>query len=122
MDDLIIRPTDKSMAVDITYGIFNFTGRSILTDPKVFFEPITLWVTKYLRSPAEETVVNIKLEYIDTSSTQSLYQILRQLNSVRKKGLVFMINWYIEVDDPEMKELGELIEQRLGVEFHYISY
>ncbi len=122
MDDLIIRPTDKSMAVDITYGILNFTGRSILTDPKVFFEPITHWVTKYLRSPAEETVVNIKLEYIDTSSTQSLYQILRQLNSVRKKGLVFMVNWYIEVDDPEMKELGELIEQRLGVEFHYISY
>jgi hypothetical protein len=122
MDDLIIRPTDKSMAVDITYGILNFTGRSILTDPKVFFEPITQWVTKYLRNPAEETVVNIKLEYIDTSSTQSLYQILRQLNSVRKKGLAFVVNWYIEMDDPEMKELGELIEQRLGVEFRYVSY
>ena len=122
MDDLIIRPSDKSMAVDISYGILNFTGRSILTDPKVFFDPINAWVSKYLKSPAEETVVNIKLEYIDTSSTQSLYQILRQLNSVRKKGLVFMVNWYIEEDDPEMKELGELIEQRLGVEFHYINY
>ena len=122
MDDLIIRPTDKSMAVDISYGILNFTGRSILTDPKVFFDPISSWVSKYLKNPADETVVNIKLEYIDTSSTQSLYQMLRQLNSVRKKGLVFMVNWYIEEDDPEMKELGELIEQRLGVEFHYILY
>jgi len=118
MDDLIIRPTDKSMAVDISYGILNFTGRSILTDPKIFFDPISAWVSKYLRNPADETVVNIKLEYIDTSSTQSLYQLLRQLNSVRKKGQVFMLNWYIEEDDPEMKELGELIEQRLGVEFH----
>lgn len=122
MDDLIIRPTDKSMAVDISYGILNFTGRSILTDPKIFFDPINSWVGKYLKNPADETVVNIKLEYIDTSSTQSLYQMLRQLNSVRKKGLVFMVNWYIEEDDPEMKELGELIEQRLGVEFHYILY
>lgn len=122
MDDLIIRPTDKSMAVDISYGILNFTGRSILTDPKIFFDPISNWVVKYLRDPADETVVNIKLEYIDTSSTQSLYQVLRQLNSVRKKGFVFMVNWYIEEDDPEMKELGELIEQRLGVEFHYINY
>lgn len=122
MDDLIIRSTDKSMAVDISYGILSFTGRSILTDPKIFFEPITNWVSKYLREPASETVVNIKLEYIDTSSTQSLYQMLRQLNSVRKKGMVFMVNWYIEDDDPEMKELGELIEQRLGVEFHYITY
>ena len=122
MDDLIIRPTDKSMAVDISYGILNFTGRSILTDPKIFLDPINTWVGKYLKNPADETVVNIKLEYIDTSSTQSLYQMLRQLNSVRKKGLVFMVNWYIEEDDPEMKELGELIEQRLGVEFHYILY
>lgn len=122
MDDLIIKPTDKSLAVDISYGIMNFTGRSILTDPKVFFEPITTWVNKYLRNPAEETVVNIKLEYIDTASTQSLYQILRLLNGLRKKGLVFMVNWYIEDEDPEMKELGEMIEQRLGVEFQYLTY
>ena len=122
MDDLIIKPTDKSLAVDISYGILNFTGRSILTDPKVFFEPVVNWVGKYLMDPAAETVTNIKLEYIDTASTQVLYQILRQLNSVRKKGLVFMVNWYIEDTDPEMKELGEMIEQRLGIEFQYITY
>ncbi|MCK4750633.1 MAG: DUF1987 domain-containing protein [Bacteroidales bacterium] len=122
MDDLIIKPTDKSLAVDISYGILNFTGRSILTDPKIFFDPINAWVVKYLKDPAEETVINIKLEYIDTASTQSLYQILRLLNSVRKKGLVVMLNWYIEDEDPEMKELGEMIEQRLGIEFQYIPY
>ena len=122
MDDLIINPSDKSLAVDITYGIMNFTGRSILTDPKVFFDPITIWVNKYLKSPADETVINIKLEYIDTASTQSLYSILRQINTVRKKGLVLMVNWYIEDEDPEMKELGEMIEQRLGIEFQYIPY
>jgi hypothetical protein len=122
MDNLNIKPTDKSLGVEISYGILNFTGRSLLTDPKVFFEPVNNWVTKYLRNPAEETLVNIKLEYIDTASTQALYQILRQLNNVRKKGLVFKVNWHIEDEDPEMKELGEMIEQRLGVEFQYISY
>jgi hypothetical protein len=122
MEDVIIKATDKSLAVDISYGILNFTGRSILTDPKLFFEPVNTWVGKYLRNPAEETVVNIKLEYIDTASTQALYQILRQLNTVRKKGLVFMVNWQVEDEDPEMKELGEMIEQRLGIEFHYSIY
>jgi len=122
MDDLIIKPTDKSLAVDISYGIFNFKGRSILTDPKVFFEPVNNWVNRYLKQPAEETVVNVQLDYIDTASTQSLYQILRQLNTVRKKGLVMMVNWYIEDEDPEMKELGEMVEQRLGMEFQYIHY
>ena len=121
MEDLIIKPTEKSMAVDISYGILNFKGRSILTDPKVFFEPINVWVGKYLKKPADETVINVKLEYIDTASTQALYQILRQLNGVRKKGMVLMVNWYIEDEDPEMKELGEMIEQRLGVEFQYIA-
>ena len=122
MDDLIIKPTDKSLSVDISYGIMNFTGRSILTDPKIFFDPVTVWVNKYMKKPAEETVINVKLEYIDTASTQALYQILRLINKVRKKGLVLMVNWYIEDEDPEMKELGEMIEQRLGIEFQYILY
>lgn len=122
MDDLIIKPTEKTLAVDISYGILNFTGRSILTDPKQFFEPVDNWVTRYLRQPAEETVVNVKLEYIDTASTQALYQTLRQLNSLRKKGLVLMVNWYIEDEDPEMKELGEMVEQRLGIDFQFIPY
>lgn len=122
MKDLIIKPTDKSLAVDISYGILNFTGRSILTDPKLFFDPISNWVSKYIKSPADETVVIIKLEYIDTASTQSLYQILRLLKSVNKKGLVLIVNWYVEDEDPEMKELGEMIEQRMGVEFQYITY
>ncbi|PID91758.1 MAG: hypothetical protein CSA96_06675 [Bacteroidetes bacterium] len=122
MEDLLIKATDKAMGVDLSYGILNFTGRSILTDPKVFFEPVNAWVTKYLKKPAEETVVNVKLEYIDTASTQALYQMLRQLNGLRKKGLVLMVNWHIEDDDPEMKELGEMIEQRLGLEFQFISF
>ena len=122
MDDLIIEATDKSLHVDISYGILSFTGRSILTDPKIFFDPINNWVNRYLKDPADETVFNIKLEYIDTASTQSLYQILRQLKSVEKRGLVMMVNWYVEDEDPEMKELGEMIEQRLGLNFQFISY
>jgi hypothetical protein len=122
MDDLIIKPTDKSLGVDISSGTLNFTGRSILTDPRIFFDPVTKWVSNYLKDPAGETVVNIKLEYIDTASTQSLYQILRQLNSIRKTGYILMINWFIEDADPEMRELGEMIEQRLGIEFRFISY
>ena len=122
MDELIINPTEKSLAVDISYGILNFEGRSILTDPKQFFEPINTWVTRYMKQPAEETVVNVKLDYIDTASTQALYQILRQLNTIRKKGLVLMVNWYIEDEDPEMKEMGEMVEKRLGIEFQFIPY
>lgn len=122
MEDLIISPTDKSLAVDLSNGILNFTGRSILTDPKLFFEPILNWVNKYIRNPADKTVVNIKLEYIDTASTQALYQTLRQINEVRSKNLVLVVNWHIEDADPEMMELGEMIEQRLGVEFNFIPY
>ena len=122
MDDLIIEATDKSLHVDISYGIFSFTGRSILTDPKIFFDPINNWVSRYLNNPAEETVINIKLEYIDTASTQSLYQIIRQLKAIEKKGMVLMVNWYVEDEDPEMKELGEMIEQRLGLHFEFIVY
>lgn len=122
MENLIIKPTEKSLAVEISYGSLHFTGRSILTDPKTFFDPINDWVTRYLKKPAEETEVHIKLEYIDTASTQSLYQILRNLIELVKKGMALKVIWYIEDEDPEMRELGEMIEQRLGIEFQYITY
>ncbi len=122
MNDLIIEPKDKSPGIDLSNGILLFHGRSIINDPKVFYDPVISWVKKYLGSPAEITVVTIKLEYIDSPSSIILFQIFKMLEKIKKTDMILMINWYYAYGDIEMLELGEIMQGRLEVEFDFYEF
>ncbi len=122
MEDLHLEPQKKTLDIKCVDGSISMFGNSLLPNPRKFFQPVFDWVTEYVKNPSKKTEVTLKFEYIDTASTQSLYQILRQLNGVRTNDFVLMVNWYIEDADPEMQELGEMIEQRMGIEFQYVPY
>ena len=121
MQPLIIKPTQKSLSVILKDGELNFSGCSINNDPKNFFTPIMKWVEKYGENPSEITTVNVKFEYIDSASVKSFYEVLRELkNYTRFKKLT--VNWHFDFNDPEILELGEIIQSKLNLEFTFIDY
>jgi len=122
MNDLIIQPGIKTPGVDLSYGILLFHGRSIVPEPKDFFEPVIAWIKSYIENPAEITAITIKLEYIDSKSTQALLHILELLKQVESKGLVLMVNWYYSFGDVEMLQLGELVQGRIELEFSFNEF
>lgn len=121
MDPLRIEPTDKSMEIDLSQGLLSFSGCSIINDPKSFFDPIEAWVESYATEAIENTVVNIRLEYMDTASVKSFYEILKKLTS-KNKSKSIIVNWYYEFYDPEILELGEIIQSKLDYEFVFHVY
>ncbi|MFW5820293.1 MAG: DUF1987 domain-containing protein [Bacteroidota bacterium] len=121
MEDLIIKPTNKSLSVKLTEGNLVFSGCSIINDPRTFFSPILKWVENYGKNPSDETHVDIKFEYIDSASVKSFFEILKELNdATRKKKL--NISWHYDLDDPEILELGEIIESKLNLQFNFVEY
>jgi len=122
MNDLIIEPRDKTPGIDFSYGILLFHGRSLVEEPKAFFEPVFAWVKKYIKQPAATTVISIKLEYIDSKSTHALFEIFKLMECILKKEAVLMINWYYAYGDIEMLELGEIIQGRLETEFEFNEF
>ena len=122
MNDFILQPTQKSLEVKCTPGEISLSGNSILADPKVFFDPIFKWIEEYIEQPKESTVINLKFEYVDTASVQRIFDVLKKLRELKKKELEVKVNWYYEMDDPELLELGEIMDGRLGLEFNYINY
>ena len=122
MDKLIIKATPKSLSVKFAPGELNLSGNSILSDPKIFFEPVLNWCKEYVDAPNEATTVNFKLEYVDTASVQLLIDILAVLGKLDHQVHTLNINWYYEPDDPELLELGEIMAGRLGLEFNFIQY
>jgi HKD family nuclease len=120
MKDLKIEPTQKSPAIELKAGELSFSGCSIINDPKEFFAPVNDWIKEYLKKPEKETVVNIKFEYIDSASVKSFFDILKDVEKLGKKKSI-VINWYYDINDPEILELGEIIQSRLKVEFRFVE-
>ena len=122
MENITIEPTKKSLEVECSPGYFKLSGNSILSDPRKFFKPIVEWVESYLKEPEEVTTVDLKLEYVDTASVQSVFDVMRMFKVLQEQKRELVVNFYFEFDDPELLELGEIMEGRLGIKFNFIEY
>ncbi len=122
MDNISIEPTKKSLEVECSPGYFKLSGNSILSDPRKFFQPIVEWVEDYIKNPMDKTTVDLKLEYVDTASVQSVFDIMRLFKPLQDRDKEVAVNFYFGFDDPELLELGEIMEGRLGIKFNFIEY
>ncbi len=103
-------------------GAISFCGRSITENAVEFFGPVKNWVEGYLQDPQPETVVNIKLEYFNSSSARMILDILQELLNVGKNGGRLVINWYYEEGDDDILERGEYYASILDINFNFIEY
>jgi len=122
MDNISIEPTKKSLEVECKPGYFKLAGNSILSDPRKFFKSIVEWVEDYVKNPEELTTIDLKLEYVDTASVQSVFDLMRMFKPLQENSKEVVVNFYFEFDDPELLELGEIMEGRLGIKFNFIEY
>lgn len=102
-------------------GILEIGGKSIPERTAEFYEPVLEWIDEYLKSPNEETTLNIKLEYCNSSSTRYLMDILERIESLFKRGKKVVINWHYEEDDDDMLDLGQSYSIPLSVPINMIA-
>jgi len=119
MDELHIKPTKKTLQIDCTPGSITLEGNSILSDPEKHFQPVRDWITHYVKNPNPVTQVHLRFEYIDTASVHSVLNLLKILKEIPDTENRVNINWFYDFDDPELLEVGEIIEGRLGIKFNY---
>ena len=119
MDNLLIEATHKTLRIKCIKGLIEFSGCSIIDDPLPFFTPVSDWVKSYIINPPKETVVNCRFDYVDTASFKHIFLIFKQLEKINNDRGVD-VNWHVENNDPEILELGEILEGKLKFKFHYI--
>ena len=74
----------------------------------------------YVNNPAEVTYVIIRLEYLNSSSTSTLYSILKKIAQVILQSKKLTVMWYYEEDDEDILERGEYIAEALNIPFEYL--
>jgi hypothetical protein len=100
-------------------NVLCFTGRSSPENSIEFFRPVFDFINLYSESDQSILIVNVALEYFNTSSTKVLYNILNKLSEMQDTtGKVVVINWFYEEWDEDMFEVGEDFSQSLNLKFN----
>jgi hypothetical protein len=109
MKNLNIKGEAKTPTVDFNYdnGELVISGRSIPENSIEFYKPIIEWLESLKVSDREKIVLDIKLEYFNTSSSKCILDVFKKLEEIRSVGKDASIRWYFEGDDEDMEEAGQ---------------
>lgn len=114
-------PKTPTVTMNPTTGAIEIKGRSIPENSIEFYKPIVDWLEEYNQGPAAKTVVNVQLEYFNTSSSKCILDVFKKLENLKKNQKDVLINWYYEEDDEDMLEAGEDYESIIKVPFKMIQ-
>jgi len=119
MENLIINRTQSTPRVIFNKnGNLLIEGRSFCEDPLNFYGIIFSWCS---RLKATDVILEINLDYLNTSSSKCLYELVRILDENIKLKKVD-IRWFYDSDDDEMFETGQMLEDNTSrIKFEYLS-
>jgi hypothetical protein len=119
MDNIFIEKTPKTPKVDFNSqtGFLHLEGISIPENTVDFYRDIIYWIIEYGLNPLPETILVLKLEYFNTSTSVVLLNMFKILSRI--KGC--KVDWYYEGDDVEMEEVGLDYANMVDIPFKLIS-
>ncbi len=110
MRKLIVEPTSNTpeITLDPTQGYFSITGRSFPENSRKFYTPILDWFDAFDPMHSKNYRFNFNLNYINSSSIISLFELLKKLSKIKKNtGCSFDVEWMHESDDETIRKIGE---------------
>lgn len=109
------------ITVDPKKGFIEMVGKSLPEDAMVFFLPVEQAIKDYIASPKQETTIDLRLEYMNSSSQKRVVEILMLFEELKKVGLTVTINWHYPEDDDDILEEGKDLERMLKFHINFIS-
>jgi hypothetical protein len=113
LQNLIVEGTSKTPQIDLNHitGDLIISGKSIPENAAKVYEPVFIWVQKYILNARTTTNLRLNLEYFNTSSSLWLAKILKLLIKINEPDFVLIIHLYLPIEDfDEMKELEDIKE------------
>jgi hypothetical protein len=123
MEKIEIRETPKTPSVlfDPEQGIFEIRGKSIPENSNIFYTPLLLYIEKYGHSPARRTILSVKFEFFNTSSSHRIHALFKRFERISQADREVLIKWYCEKGDESMRDAGRDFRTILQVPFEIIE-
>lgn len=123
MENILRDSSAKTPAInfDAKSGVLLLKGRSIPENSIEFYKPLNDWLDLYGEKPCQETTIDMKLEYFNTSSSKCILDLLKRLEKINQTGSKVSVNWYFESDDEDLEEAGEDYQAIVKLPFKMIE-
>lgn len=124
IEKMYLEATSKTpnVSLDVSKGKFELKGRSIPENPEAFYAPIYDWINEYIDSPMPTTIIDVKLEYFNISSSKSILGIFKVFEKINELGTSSVeINWYFEKHDDDMAEAGKDFNAIIKLPFNLVE-
>ena len=120
MDSIILisATEDTPKVIGSADGKLSIIGKSITEDSLVFYKPILEWITQI---KAENIEISIQLEYLNTSSSKQIFNLLKLAKENQWKKTI-LIKWFYEMNDEDERELGKEYESLLEIPFEFYNF
>jgi hypothetical protein len=123
MEPLQIEGTNNTPTVnfDGAQGLIEIKGRSNPENSVAFYKPLMDWLEEYVKTPAALTIVHIKLEYFNTSSSKFVLNVLKKLEVIPRDISEVKVNWYYQNGDEDMLDAAKDYESLIKMPFNIIA-
>ena len=123
MEKIEIRETQKTPSVlfDPEQGLFEIRGKSIPENSNIFYTPLLLYVEKYGHNPARRTILSVKFEFFNTSSSHRIHALFKRFERISQADGEVLIKWYCEQGEERKRDAGRDFKAILQVPFEIIE-
>ncbi len=114
---LSLEATEKTPAInlDVQKEVFEISGRSLPENSLEFFEPVLNWIDDYSLTPNLETHFVFQLEYMNTSSSKAVLDILTRLEDIKGSR----VTWCADREDDDMRSAGQVLAELVSIPFDH---
>lgn len=119
--NLVASPKTPLVNFNCTDGVLELRGRSIPENSIEFYQPLNDWIDSYASNPCKNTLIEVKLEYFNTSSSKCILDLFKKLEKLNGQSTEVSVNWYYEVEDEDMEEAGEDYQAIVRLPFKMIE-
>ncbi len=116
--------TEKTPEVtfDTDQQQLRLAGCSIHENAEVFFTPLMTKAAQYAKQCAGHTVIEVELEYFNSSSSKYLLDLFRVFDEIQLQGHgTVELRWMHAPDDLDMEEAGRDYAILLDMPVHLVS-
>jgi hypothetical protein len=94
--------------LDPESGLIELSGKSYPENTFEIYEPVMNWLKEYFDGNAKDkTIVNIAIDYFNSSSSKNLYDFFDLLNNAVFADNQIEVNWIYDEEDESAEEDGE---------------
>lgn len=124
METLMIEPSKSTPKIhfDPSTGKLLISGQAYPENAFKFFEPILQWLDHFLAENSAQITVDfeLRLPYMNTSSTKCFMILLEKLDDAYRGGMQVMVRWYYNPENERELECAEEFKEDLQLPFELI--